>query len=81
MIFAPGIYTYPYDYILWWYGREKYNYIPYNEKKGTVYLLIEKDPYQLWRSKGWLETVIKNGTIIKTVTLPSGLIVQERRFD
>lgn len=80
MIFAPGIYTYPYDYILWWQGRSKYDYIPHNEKKGFVYLLIENDAEKPWTSRGWLETVIKNGTIIKTVTLPSGFIVQEREF-
>jgi len=79
--FAPAIYTYPYDYLVWWYGREKYNYTPYREKRGIVYLLIEKDPDQPWTYKGWLETVIKNGTIIKTITLPSGFMVQKRVFN
>lgn len=81
MVFTPPIYTYPYDYLFWWYGREKYNYVPYNDKRGLVYLLIENDPYKPWSSKGWLETVIKNGTIIKTVTLPSGFIIQKRIFN
>jgi hypothetical protein len=81
MIFAPGIYTYPYEYILWWYGKEKYHYMPYMEKKGHVYLLIEIDPEKPWTYRGWLETVIKNGTILDTVTLPSGFMVQERVFN
>jgi len=81
MTYAPGIYTYPYDYLLWWYGKQKYNYLPYAQKKGIVYLLIEKDYERPWAVNGWLQTVIKNGTIIKTVTLPSGFVVQKRKFD
>ncbi|MFH1832979.1 MAG: hypothetical protein ABH816_02320 [Candidatus Levyibacteriota bacterium] len=75
--FAPPIYTYPYDYLLVWYGKEKYSYLPYHEKKGTFYLLIEPDSARLWY-KGWLETVIKTGQIIETKTLPSGFIIQKR---
>jgi len=41
---------------------------------------IEKDPWQPWSYQGWLKTVIKTGKIVKTVTLPSGFIVQERIF-
>jgi len=80
LIFTPPVYTYAYDYLLWWYGERKYNYLPYQEKKGITYLLIEPDPGQPWSYKGWLETVIKNGTILKTVSLPSGFIVQERKY-
>lgn len=77
-VFSPPIYTYPYDYILWWHGQKKYGYIPHNEKKGVFYLLIEPDPHKPWTHEGWLETVIKTGSIIKTVELPSGFIVQKR---
>jgi hypothetical protein len=80
LVFTPGVYTYPYDYLLWWYGQRKYGFIPGNEKKGQTYLLIEKDPWQPWSYQGWLKTVIKTGKIVKTVTLPSGFIVQERIF-
>ncbi len=78
LIFSPPVYTYPYDYLLWWYGEKKYHYLPGNEKKGTFYLLMEPDPAQPWSYKGWLETIIKTGTIEKTVTLPSGFIIQKR---
>lgn len=81
LVFAPAVYTYPYDYLLWWYGKRKYDYIPYKEKKGTFFLLMEIDPYQPWSYKGWMETVIKSGTIIETKTLPSGFIVQKRVTD
>ena len=78
LVFTPPVYTYPYDYLLWWYGERKYHYIPYNEKKGTFYLLIQTDAGRPWTYKGWLQTVIKTGKIESTVTLPSGFIVQKR---
>ena len=78
LVFTPPVYTYAYDYLIWWHGERKYNYKPYEEKKGTFYLLMEVDPQKPWSYKGWLETVIKNGDIIYTKTLPSGLMVQKR---
>lgn len=59
-------------------GGRKYNYIPYDDKKGTFYLLIEPDPHKPWTYKGWIETVVKDGKVIKTVDLPSGFIIQKR---
>ena len=81
LTFSPPIYTYPYDYLLWWHGERKYNYIPYQDKKGTFYLLIEPDGQKPWTYKGWLETVIKTGKVEWTKTLPSGFIVQKRAVD
>lgn len=78
LIFTPPVYTYAYDYLIWWQGKHKYNYIPYSEKKGTFYLLIEPDSSKPWSYKGWLETVIKTGTILETKELPSGFIIQKR---
>lgn len=78
LIFTPPIYTFAYDYLLWWHGERKYGYLPHNEKSGTFYLLIEPDPHKPWTYKGWLETVIKTGIVIKTEELPSGFIVQKR---
>ncbi|MEK7450636.1 MAG: glycosyltransferase family 39 protein [Patescibacteria group bacterium] len=77
-IFSPPIYTYPYDYILWWHAKEKFGYLPGDVKRGTFYLLIEKDNDQPWRQKGWLETVIKDGSIVWEKELKSGFIVQKR---
>lgn len=78
LVFSPTVYTYPYDYLVWWYGQRKYNYIPNTEKKGTFYLLIEKDSMKPWTYKGWEETVIKTGKVVYTKTLPSGFIVEKR---
>jgi len=80
LIFSPPIYTYPYDYLISWYGQKKYGYAPHGEKKGLVYLLIEKDTSKPWSHKGWLETVIKGGNIINTEQLTSGFIIEKRLF-
>ena len=79
-VFTGPIYTYPYDYIVTWYGKDKYGYVPHKEKKGLVYLLIEVDTGNTHTYKGWLETVIKDGKVLKTIKLPSGLILQKRQF-
>lgn len=78
LVFSPPIYTYPYDYLIWWYGTKKYNYAPHQEKRGVFYLFIEKDHDKWWTYKGWLETVIKTGKVVKTHELPSGFIIQKR---
>jgi hypothetical protein len=31
-IFTPPVYTYAYDYLIWWYGKNKYGYMPSKEK-------------------------------------------------
>jgi len=77
-IFTPPVNTDAFDYLIWWYGRKKYHYLPNQEKKGLFYLLIEPDSARPWTYQGWLETVIVEGKILATQTLPSGLIVQKR---
>lgn len=78
LIFTPPVYTFAYDYLLWWHGQRKYDYIPSSSKDGIFYLLIEPDPHKPWTYKGWLETVIKSGKIVKTIELPSGFIIEKR---
>lgn len=78
LVFTPPVYTYAYDYLIWWYGERKYKYLPHQNKKNTFYLLMEVDPQKSWSYKGWLETVIESGDVMYTKTLPSGLIVQKR---
>lgn len=80
LIFSPPVYTYPYEYLFRWYGISTYGYMPGKEKSGITYLLIEPDPEKPWSYKGWLETVIKEGDIIAQVRLPSGFIIEKRRF-
>jgi hypothetical protein len=77
-VFCPPIYTYPYDYLFWWAGTKKYSYVPHREKKGLFYLLVEPDGGKPWTYKGWMETVIKDGTVLSRIELPSGFIIEKR---
>ena len=78
LVFTPAVYTDAYDYLIWWYGKGKYDYVPHKEKKGTFYLLMETDRAKPWSNKGWRETVVKTGNILETITLPTGLIIEKR---
>lgn len=79
LIFNPPVYTDSYDYLAYFLSKRTYHYLPHQEKKGTFYLLIEPDYNKPWSYKGWMETVVKTGSILKTWELPSGLIVQKRQ--
>lgn len=78
LVFTPPIYTYAYDYLIWWHGEKNYHYRPHGEKRGLFYLLIEPDPHKPWTYRGWLETVVKTGTVLETKELPSGFIIEKR---
>jgi len=78
LVFTPPVYDYAYRYFLTWYGGKKYGYIPGDKKEGLFYLWIEQDSKKPWSYEGWLETVIKEGEILKEEKLPSGFIIQKR---
>lgn len=78
LVFTPPVYTYPYDYLAWWYGERKYHYIPYQKEQGVFYLLIEPDSSKPWSYKGWLQTVVKYGNVAWTKIMYNGFIIQKR---
>lgn len=78
LVFAPPVYTYNYDYLIFWLSKTKYHYTPHKEKKGVFYLLMEPDSSKPWSYQGWLDTVIKSGKVLYKKELPSGLIVEKR---
>lgn len=81
-VFMPPVYTWPYDYLFMTYGKEKYGYEPSRDKKGTGYMIIEMDGTKLWSYKGWLETVIIDGTPVwERYLLPSDHLLQKRIFN
>lgn len=78
LVFTPVVLTDAYDYLFWWHGQDQYGYLPGKEKQGLFYLLMEPDSSKPWSYKGWLETVIETGEVLKEVYLPSGFIIQKR---
>ena len=78
MVFTPPVVPYAYEYLAKWYGKNTYGYVPSFERGPIFYLLIEPDPEKPWSYNGWLETVIKEGTVIRAWNLPSGFIIQKR---
>jgi hypothetical protein len=79
-VFVPGIYTYAYDYLFATYGKSTYGYVPGNEKKGLVFLIIEPDMSQPWRHKGWLETVVQGGDMLWEKTVLNGITIQKKIY-
>lgn len=80
-VFMPPVYTWPYDYLFLTYAKEKYGYMPGSEKKGTAYMIIEMDGTKPWSYKGWLETVIVDGTPVwERYLWPSDHVLQKRIF-
>lgn len=80
MIFSPPVYTYPYDYLLIWL-RQSHPSVLLSPNASTLYLLIEPDDGRPWTYKGWIETVVKQGSVLKRWDLPSGFIIEKRRVD
>lgn len=80
-VFTPPVIPYAYDYLLGWYAQKTYGYVPGSSMNGIVYLLIEPDPEKPWSYNGWLETVIKKGTVADRWKLPSGFIVEKRYME
>lgn len=78
LVFTPPVLTDAYDYLIWWRAKVNHRPIPPKEKLQTFYLLMEPDGANPGSHIGWMETVIKTGAIQKTVTLPSGFIIQKR---
>ncbi len=80
-VFMPPVYTWPYDYLFLTYAKEKYGYVPSQEKKGTAYMIIELDGTKPWSYKGWLETVIVTGAPVwERYLMPSDHVLQKRLF-
>jgi len=81
LVFTPPVYDYACRYFLTWYGEKKYGYVPGDKKEGLFYLWIEPDSKQPWSYQGWLETVIKEGKVLKEEKLPGGFIIQKRYLE
>lgn len=75
--YTPPIFDYTYQYLFKWYGSSKYKYEPVVEAP-TAFFIIEPDPGYEDRPKQWLKLREKDGKIIKSEELKSGIVVQTR---
>jgi len=76
-------YTIPYwlqdewKYLFWYYGKNKYGYIPVNERAKTLFVIIQDDPSNMQFQNDWLKnTVSKWGE--KTDEFRSGALKVEK---
>jgi len=76
--YSPAIFSYPYDYLLTWYGLKKYNYAPSVEHRKLFFVIIEPDFDHPFLLKQWLKLREKDGKIIKEQKVKGGVIVQTR---
>ena len=77
-VYTPPVYDYAYQYLFWWRGGKRYGYLPNKSKENLFYLIIEPDPERPWGPKGWKETVIKTGEVVKKVILPGEITIEKR---
>jgi hypothetical protein len=77
-VYTPPIYSYAYDYIFWWRGKTKYNYIPDDSKKGLFYLVIEPNDGKPFDIDGWKKTKIVTGKTEWIKDFRGGVQVEKR---
>ena len=57
-------YTIPYwlqeewEYLFWYFGENKYNYIPINERAKTLFVIIQNDPSNMQFQNDWLKNTV-----------------------
>lgn len=77
VVYTPPLYDYTYQYLFTWYGPKKYGY-PASVKSHLAYFILEPDLQYPSRLTNWLKERKGDGTIIKSETLKSGIIIQTR---
>lgn len=78
IVYTPPVYDYTYQYLFQWYGRKKYGYVPEKNHAGLFFVIMEPDTQYPSRLRDWLAARKQDGVIEKTVTMPSGIVVQTR---
>jgi 4-amino-4-deoxy-L-arabinose transferase-like glycosyltransferase len=59
-VYDPPIVTYSMDYVMWWRGKSKYNYVAKSEKRNPTYLILNEAPAgDLQAHEFWIRNVIR----------------------
>jgi len=79
-VYAPQVYTYGMDYLLWWRGKNVYGYTPTNIKEPGLMFLIMYPYDQDSSAHGyWIKNKIRtNAKIISTKIYSGNITVEER---
>ncbi len=76
--YTPPIHPYTWQYLFSWYGRNKYSYLPSQEKANFFYLIIEPDFEHPERLEDWLKLRAGDGKFIKTEVIAGGITLEKR---
>lgn len=72
----------PWEYLLDWYGRKKYGYVPGRSQEKLYYVFVNPAKDLPWNSFHWLETELPGGKVIANMTHEkSSIIIQKRIGD
>lgn len=77
VVYTPAVHDYPYKYLFNWYGERRYGYTPSNTPE-LGFFILEPDIQVPTRLTDWINQRRDDGEIVKTETLPSGIIIQTR---
>lgn len=77
IVYTPPIFDYTYQYLFEWYGKGKYGYLPKQDSE-LAFFILEPDVQFPKRLTDWLTIREKDGRIVKSQKMPSGIVVQTR---
>jgi hypothetical protein len=78
-VYDPPIVTYGFDYLMWWIGKSKYNYVPRSQKAELTYMIL--NPSDDGSQAFWLKhTINTSREPISVKNFPSGIKVAKFSF-
>lgn len=78
LVYTPPVHDYTYQYLFLWYGQKTYGYIPRDQKRPLLFVIIEPDIGYELRQEAWVKEHQNDGRIVSEKTFPSGIVVQKR---
>ena len=77
--YSPAIYDYPFDYLIYWYGRRKLLEKP-KDHQSLMYLIIREASTKKYLTSGWYGDKTRDKTeVIDKAEFPGDLLVEKHR--